>query len=51
MASQTLFRVHFEDGERVDVTAANPDAARAAAKKRHEGVITKVKRVRDTSNG
>lgn len=41
-----LFRVHFEDGEKLDVTAADADTARKIASKRHPSHITKIKRVK-----
>jgi len=46
-----LFRVHFERGAPVEVSAEGPDEARAEARKRRPvseaGIITKVKKVKD----
>lgn len=47
MADLRTFRVHFEDGETVDVRAVHPDDARDQASQRHSGRIRKVKVVRD----
>ncbi len=44
--ADTLFRVHFEDGTKLDVTAANSAAATKAAGAQHDGIIRKVKRVK-----
>ncbi len=42
--AQTLFRVHFADGQHVDVHAESPDAARKQANGRRPGeIVTKVK--------
>ena len=46
-ATLPLFRVHFEAGEPLEVSAATPDQARAEARKRRDGIITKVKKVKD----
>lgn len=46
MPADTLFRVHFEDGTKLDVTAASSAAASKAASARHDGIIRKVKRVK-----
>lgn len=41
------FRVHFIDGDQIDVDAATPNSARDIARKRKGGgIVTKVKRVR-----
>lgn len=41
------FRVHFSDGDAIEVTAETPTAARDEARKRKgDGQITKVKKVR-----
>lgn len=50
-AAQTtaLFRVHFQDGSRLDIPAASPSVAREKAEplaKRQETKITKVKLLR-----
>lgn len=45
------FRVHFEAGEPVDVTATNADEAREKALERRAGIITKVKIVREKDDG
>lgn len=41
------FRVHFEDETKLDVSAANATEARKLAEKRHDGIIRKIKIVRD----
>lgn len=42
--SKTLFRVHFTDGQHIDVHAETPDEARKQARGKHPGeVVTKVK--------
>ncbi|MDI7864332.1 hypothetical protein MRS76_20545 [Rhizobiaceae bacterium n13] len=43
----TRFRVHFEDGEKVDVTAADTPAANKKALKQHVGIIRKTKIIRE----
>lgn len=45
--AHTAFRVHYRDGASVDVTAISPAAARDAARVRREGVIAKVKVIRE----
>ncbi|ANM12088.1 hypothetical protein [Rhizobium sp. N324] len=44
--ADTLFRVHFEDGTKLDVTAADTKAATKTAGDQHDGIIKKVKRVK-----
>ncbi len=45
----TLFRVHFSDGDTIDIDAPNPTQARDIARDRKGGgIITKVKRVKGT---
>ncbi|MGR9441652.1 hypothetical protein [Rhizobium leguminosarum] len=44
--ADTLFRVHFEDGTKLDVTAADSTAASKRAGAQHPGIITKIKRVK-----
>lgn len=41
------FRVHFSDGTKLDVQAASPAEAGAAAKRQHDGVISKIKQVKE----
>lgn len=50
MTALPTFRVHFEDGEIVRVSAASPDAARKLALQRREGIVTKVKRDREQAD-
>ncbi|HEX7072940.1 MAG TPA: hypothetical protein VF226_02785 [Hyphomicrobiaceae bacterium] len=47
MTALTTFRVFYSDGSTVDVAAANPYDARAAARKQRDGQIKKVKRVKE----
>ena len=42
----TTFRVHFADGEKVDVAAASAADARKQAKAQRDGIVVKIKRVR-----
>ena len=43
----TLFRVHFVNGQHIDVLAESPAAARTAAKQKHpEEQVSKVKVVK-----
>ncbi|WP_181592292.1 hypothetical protein [Rhizobium tropici] len=42
-----LFRVHFEDGEKLDVRAKDAATAAKAALARHDGIIRKTKIVRE----
>ncbi|MCM2399837.1 hypothetical protein NBH20_01600 [Rhizobium sp. S153] len=42
------FRVHFEDGHKLDISAANAKAATDKAKAAHDGIIRKVKLVRES---
>ncbi|WP_018516447.1 hypothetical protein [Rhizobium leguminosarum] len=44
--ADTLFRVHFEDGTKLDVHATDSSSATKAAVAQHDGIITKIKRVR-----
>jgi hypothetical protein len=46
-ADTPLFRVHFEDETKLDVPAANTNEARKLAEKRHDGIIRKIKIVRE----
>lgn len=41
------FRVFFEDGSTFDCLAKHPDDAREIAKSRRDGIITKVKRLKE----
>ena len=50
MSALPTFRVHFEDGEIIRVSAASPDAARKQALQRHDGIVTKVMRVREQAD-
>lgn len=45
--STTLFRVHFEDGTKRDVHAADVKAANQAALAKHDGIIRKTKIVKE----
>ncbi len=45
--AQPLFRVHFEDGEKIDVTAKDAATANKAALAQHDGIIRKTKIVRE----
>ncbi|MGR9252706.1 hypothetical protein [Rhizobium leguminosarum] len=47
--ADTLFRVHFEDGTKLDVTAADATAAGKRAAAEHAGIVTKIKRVKENS--
>lgn len=42
-----LFRIHFEDGEKIDVPAKDAATANKAALARHDGIIRKTKIVRE----
>ncbi|NTI27634.1 hypothetical protein [Rhizobium rhizogenes] len=49
MSAETpLFRVHFEDETKLDVQAADATEARKLAAKRHDGIIRKIKIVRES---
>jgi hypothetical protein len=50
MSDLVTFRVFFADGSTVDVDAANPYDARAAAQKSRDAVILKVKRLKERSD-
>ena len=43
MASEAVFRVHFEDGTKINVTATDTAAAKIEALKRQKGIVTKIK--------
>ena len=43
----TRFRVHFDDGWKLDVEAANTKAAGEAAQKQRPGIIRKIKIIRE----
>ncbi|MBB3608630.1 hypothetical protein [Rhizobium sp. BK602] len=42
-----LFRIHFEDGAKIDVAAKDAATANKAALARHDGIIRKTKIVRE----
>lgn len=42
-----LFRVHFEDGTKLDIQAADAKAASTAAGAQHNGIIRKTKLVKE----
>lgn len=42
-----LFRVHFTDDTKHDVLATDAEHARDLAKQMHDGLVEKVKRVRE----
>lgn len=49
MSKTSPFRVHFADGEKIDVQAATVEAARKSAIKQHptgDSIVTKIKIVR-----
>ncbi len=48
MAKHVPFRVHFEDGTKLDVDAETAQEASKKALKRHDGIIRKVKVVRES---
>ncbi|NTF87528.1 hypothetical protein G6L46_10370 [Agrobacterium rhizogenes] len=49
MSAETqLFRVHFEDETKLDVQAADTNEARKIAWKRYDGIIRKIKIVRES---
>jgi hypothetical protein len=41
------FRVHFEDGHKLNIHAENSGDATKVAKRKYDGIITKVKLVRE----
>lgn len=45
------FRVHFVDGEKLDVHALSSDHARQIAENRRPGIIEKIKRIRENGHG
>lgn len=47
--SPAPFRVHYEDGTKLTVTATSPDDARKQATAKHPGIITKVKIVKEAA--
>lgn len=44
------FRLHYTDGSTLDVDADTPDQARKIAKDQREGVIKKIKVVKEKAN-
>jgi len=42
-----IFRLHYTDGTTLDVDAENPTQARDIAKGRRDGIVTKVKVVKE----
>lgn len=48
MAKHVPFRVHFEDGHKLDVDAETAQEASVKAKKAYDGIIRKVKVVRES---
>ena len=49
MADVLCFRVHFSDGTKLVVDAPNPTAARKIAEKRRDGIVTKIKLVKEAA--
>lgn len=49
MADLRTFKVHYADGTKVVVDAQNPTAARKIAEKRHDGIVTKIKLVKEAA--
>lgn len=47
MSAPLPFRVHYEDGTKLTVTATSPADARKQATDRHPGIITKIKIVKE----
>ncbi|MCM2472122.1 hypothetical protein HGO38_01355 [Rhizobium sp. CG5] len=45
------FRVHFEDGTKLDVQAVDAKTAATEAGQRHPGIIRKTKLIRETEQG
>lgn len=45
------FRVHFEDGTKIDVSAATSVRAAEEAKRRHVGIVDKVKLIKERVDG
>ncbi|MBB3297855.1 MULTISPECIES: hypothetical protein [unclassified Rhizobium] len=45
--ADTLFRVHFEDGTKLDVHATDTTSARKNAEAQSDGIIRKIKRIRE----
>ena len=43
----TIFRVHFEDGHKMNIPAKDSVSATKNAKRAYDGIITKVKLVRE----
>lgn len=43
----TTFRVHFDDGTKLDICAADSRDVPALAKVQHDGIIRKIKVVKD----
>lgn len=43
------FRVHFEDGTKLDIQAADAKSAATEAGQRHPGIIRKTKLIRETA--
>ncbi len=42
------FRVHFEDGRKLDISAADAKSATDKARAAHDGIVRKVKLVRES---
>ena len=47
----TTFRIHFASGDKFDVDAETVAEARKKAALGNAGIVTKIKRVKETSNG
>ncbi|CDZ43064.1 Hypothetical protein NGAL_HAMBI1146_58370 [Neorhizobium galegae bv. officinalis] len=47
MTTKILFRVHFEDGTKLNVPADDSSDARRIAKRKYDGIVTRVKIVRE----
>jgi uncharacterized membrane protein len=46
----TTFRIHFKDRTTIDVDAENPDRACDIAKERRQGIVKKVKVLKESAN-
>lgn len=47
----TTFRIHFQDGRKIDVQAPNAVAARKLPSVKDSGAVIKIKVVKETANG
>lgn len=50
-SANPTFRVHFDDGTKLDISGVDSRDVPKVAKAQHDGIIRKIKVVKDQANG